>query len=128
TQAWMMVAALLLGITSHPHVGLISPWLLLVLTFVLGLGGAVNNPAWQATTPELVPPADLHAAIALNGVGFNLARSIGPALGGLIVAAAGPWAVFSLNAISFLGVIGVFATWHREPTASDAPDERMLGA
>jgi len=127
TQGWMLVTAAALGILTLLH--LVTPWVLLVLTFVLGVAGAMNNPAWQAMTPELVPPAELAPAVALNGVGFNLARAIGPALGGLIVGATGgSWAVFLLNAISFLGIMVVLYLWRRKPRDSEAPTERMLGA
>src|SRR5262245_12400311 len=103
SQSWMMTVAALLGALTLA--GLITPAGLLGLTFALGLGAALNGPAWQATTPELVPREELPAAVALNGVGFNLARAVGPALGGFVVAAGGPPTAFLLNAASFLGVI-----------------------
>jgi len=85
TAAWMVVAAALLsGLTLT---GWLGPCLLLVLTCLLILGAAMNGPTWQAIVPELVPREELPVAIALNSAGFNLARAIGPALGGLIVAA-----------------------------------------
>jgi MFS family permease len=84
TQGWMLVAASLLGILTF--LDATTPWLLLSLTFALGLGAAMNAPAWQAITPELVGESELRAAVTLNGVGFNVARAIGPALGGLVVA------------------------------------------
>jgi MFS family permease len=87
TQAWMLVAALALGVLTLA--GWTGPWTLLWLTFALGLGSTMNGPAWQAIMPELVPKSELPAAIALNSVGFNLARSVGPALGGLVVGAVG---------------------------------------
>src|SRR5262249_42336032 len=105
-----------------------SPWLLLSMTFALGIGAALNAPAWQAITPELVPAEELPPAVALSGVGLNLARAIGPALGGLLVAAAGPGFVFLLNAASFLGVMAVLRAWRRPPSESALPAERMLGA
>jgi len=85
--------------------GVVTPWRLLTLTFALGLGAALNAPAWQAIVSELVPRADLQAAVTLNGVAFNVARAVGPALGGIVVAVAGVGAVCLLNAISFLGVL-----------------------
>src|SRR4029453_9642754 len=106
--------------------GLVSPWVLLALTFLLNLGGALSAPAWQAIVPQLVPRHELATAVALNSAGFNLARAIGPAIGGLLVAAAGPAAVFMLNAASFLGVIGViYPPRPAPPGASSAP--RPLG-
>ena len=83
--------------------GLLTPWSLLGFTFLIGCGIASNNPAWQASVGDMVPRADLPAAVALNSVGFNLTRSVGPAIGGLIVATAGAAAAFAVNAMSYLG-------------------------
>jgi len=113
TQGWMLAAAGVLGALTV--LGIIGPYPLLWLTFALGLGSAMNGPAWQAIMPELVPKRELPAAIALNSVGFNLARAAGPALGGLVVAAVGAGAAFILNAISFVGVLIVLHWWKREP-------------
>ncbi len=130
--AWMVVAAALLsGLTLT---GWIGPCLLLVLTCLLNVGAAMNGPTWQAIVPELVPREQLPVAIALNSAGFNLARAIGPALGGLIVAAfASVWfgagLVFSLNALSFIAVLMVIYRWKRTPFFKSAlPAERLLGA
>jgi predicted MFS family arabinose efflux permease len=87
TQGWMVVAAAALGIFSR--CGHVSPWTLLVFTFLLGLGAVMNDPAWQAITPEVVSPQRHASAVALNSAGFNVARAVGPALGGIVVAAAG---------------------------------------
>src|SRR5882672_10207660 len=84
-QIWMCVAASAMGVLAL--MGGMTPGRLLLLTFLLGIGTAMSNPAWQAITPELVPPDELPAAVALGAVGFNIARAIGPALGGFIVAA-----------------------------------------
>jgi predicted MFS family arabinose efflux permease len=100
----------------------------LTFTFLLGLGGALNGPAWNVIVPELVPRAEVGAAVSINSVGFNVARAAGPALGGLVVAAAGSGAVFLLNAASFLGVIVVFYRWRRKPRKSVLPAERVVGA
>jgi MFS family permease len=78
-----------MALTGHMTTGR-----LLSLTFLLGIGSAVSNPVWQAITPELVPSEDLAAALSLGGVAVNIARAIGPAIGGFIIAASGPWAVF----------------------------------
>ena len=88
---------------------LITPGLLLGLGLVMGVGVAFNLPAWQALVPDLVPRGMVASAVALNSAGFNVARAIGPALGGVIVATAGPQMGFGLNAISFLAVIAVIA-------------------
>lgn len=122
----MLAAALALGVMTF--LGATTPWLLLFLTFMLGLGAAMNAPAWQAIIPELVPRTELLIAVTLNGVGINLARAVGPALGGIVVAAAGPGAVFLLNAASFVGVMLVLYQWKRAPTKSALPTERLIGA
>jgi MFS family permease len=109
TQAWMLIVAATLGVLTVS--GLTTPWLLLTLAFALGLGAAANAPAWEAITNELVTRPDLPAAITLGAVAFNVARAVGPALGGLLVAAFGSGAVFLLNAVSFLGVIVVLYRW-----------------
>ncbi|HEY0299951.1 MAG TPA: MFS transporter, partial [Rhizomicrobium sp.] len=100
TQLWMFAAAAALGWLAL-HGGL-DAWALLGLTFALGLGAAVMAPAWQAFVPELVQRDELPSAVALGGVSFNLARAVGPALGGLLVAAQGAGAVFLFNAVTFV--------------------------
>jgi MFS family permease len=125
-QGWMVVAAAVLGALTLA--GSTTPWSLLALTFALGLGAAMNAPAWQAITPELVSREEVPSAVALSGVGVNLARAVGPALGGFIVAAAGPAAVFLLNALSCLGIIVVLYRWQRQPRRSALPPEHLLGA
>ena len=111
TQGWMLLSAISLAVLTL--LGLTTPWVLLVLIFCLGLGSALNAPAWQAIIPELVPRSELPAAVSLNSVAFNIARAVGPALGGLLVAALGSGPVFLLNAVSFLGVIVVLYRWRR---------------
>jgi MFS family permease len=109
TQTWMLVVAAAIGALTLT--GAIGPWSLLLLTFALGAGSSMNGPAWSATIPELVPREELAAAVALNSVGFNIARAVGPALGGAIMAASNAGVVFILNAISFLAVIIVLWVW-----------------
>ena len=125
-QGWMLVAAAALGVLTF--VGATTPWILLSLTCALGLGSAMNAPAWQSITPELVSRSELPAGVALNSVGFNIARAIGPALGGFVVSAAGPAVVFLLNAVSFVGVMLVLYQWRRVPQQSAIPTERLMGA
>src|SRR6266550_6682179 len=125
-QAWMVVAAGAMGILALR--GQMTPGRLLSLTFLLGIGTAMSNPAWQAITPELVPSSELPSAIALSGAGINIARAIGPALGGFIVAASGPWAVFFLNAISFVAIMIVIYRWQPAPRKSKLPSEDIIGA
>ena len=105
SQSWMLLTALWLAVLSFAD--LIAPWSLLFLTFSLGVGAALTLPAWQAIQPELVPRAEFPQAVALGALTFNLGRAIGPAVGGVIVATAGPPWVFLLNAVSFLAVVAV---------------------
>jgi MFS family permease len=131
-QTWMLVAAVLLSVFTLG--GGMGPALLLGLTLLLNVGAAMNNPAWQAIVPELVPRTELAGAISLNSAGYNLARAVGPALGGLIVAgfasvAIGAGVTFLINALSFAFVIGVLYAWQRRPLHTSAlPAERMLGS
>ena len=111
TQSWMVVAAGVLGVLTLDHQ--VTPWMLLLFTFILGLGAVMNDPAWQAITPEVVRPENHAPAVALNSVGFNVARAFGPALGGLVIAAAGSGVAFLLNAASFFGVIFFLYRWKR---------------
>ena len=119
TQGLMLAAAALLGVLTLT--GSTGPWTLLGLTFALGLGATMNGPTWQAIMPDLVPNTELPAAIALNSVGFNLARAVGPALGGAVVAAVGAGSAFILNAISFVGVMVVLYLWRRMPDRQPQP-------
>ena len=125
TQGWMVLAAGTLGIlTLRSYVG---PWTLLLFTFLLGLGAVMNDPAWQAITPEIVS-ADQHtSAVALNSAGFNVARAVGPALGGAVVAVAGSGLAFLLNAASFFGVIFFLYRWKR-PHLEEVKTGRVLEA
>jgi MFS family permease len=88
------------SLAALAYFGTILPWSLLAFTFALGTGAALYGPAWQAAVGELVPRQQVPPAVALNSLGFNVARTLGPALGGAIVAAAGPEAAFLFNALS----------------------------
>ena len=126
TQSWMLLMAMMLGALTL--LNLTTPWTLLLLTFSLGIGAATNAPAWQSCMPELVPREDLPGAVALGSVGFNIARAVGPALGGLVIAAAGPGGAFVLNAISFVGVLAVLYRWQHTREQNALPAERFVGA
>ncbi len=127
TQTWM--AAVALTLAALTLLGFTTPGLLLSLTFLLGLGGALNNPVWQTVTPELVPRPELPQALALNSVSFNLARSFGPALGGLLIGAYSAGAAFLLNGLSFLATIYMVWRWQRAPQpTSSLATERVLAA
>ena len=126
SQGWMLLSAAALGVLTL--IGFMSPWILLALTFALGLGAAMNTPAWQAIVPEVVSASELQEAVALNAAGFNVARAVGPALGGLIVAAVGPGPVFLLNAASFIAVMLVVYRWNRQRATSRLPAEHVISA
>jgi MFS family permease len=126
TEIWMFGIAAVLAVTTIA--GAMTPWLLLLLTLALSLGDAVESPAWRAIFPELVNKDDLPAALALNGIEFNLARAVGPGLAGMIIAVIGVAAAFIVNALSFLGVIFVMARWKRPTRKSKLPVETFGGA
>ncbi|WP_353068453.1 MFS transporter [Tunturibacter empetritectus] len=131
-QAWMLASVGVLAVLTF--VGYISPWALLAFTFLLNIGSAMNNPAWQAIVPELVPRELIPDTVSLNAASNNLARAVGPALGGLMVAGfqrvyTGAGSVFALNAVSFAGVIWVLVNWKRIPLFKSAlPSERIAGS
>ena len=125
TQGWMVLASGTLGIMTLTSC--VGPWVLLLFTFLLGLGAVMNDPAWQAITPELVPARQHASAVALNSAGFNVARAVGPALGGVLVAAVGCGSTFLLNAFSFLGVILFLYRWKR-PMEAPRKTQRMWSA
>jgi len=126
TQCWMLVAAGLLAVLTF--VGLMTATTLLGLTFALGVGVAMNSPTWQAITSELVPASELTRAVTLNALPVNIGRAVGPALGGVLVAASGPALVFALNAVSFVAVLVVVYRWRREAPRALLPAERVIGA
>jgi MFS family permease len=105
-----------------------SPALILGLTFALGCGNAVASPSWQAIQPDLVDRSALPQAAALNGLNMNIARALGPAIGGLVVAAAGAGWVFALNALSFVGIAAVVARWRAPEQVRAGPPERLVEA
>ena len=122
-QWLMMVASALLAAVSY--LDALTPWALLAFTFVIGCGRALYGPAWQASVGEQVPPADLPGAVALNSLGFNLARSAGPAVGGVLVATLGVPAAFLANALSNVGLIGILTAWRRPAERRTLPPERV---
>ena len=125
TQSWMIFAAVILGVLTL--LDAINPWTLLAFTFLMGIGAVMNDPAWQAITPEVVSPERHASAVALNSAGFNVARAVGPALGGIVVASAGSGWSFLLNAASFFGVILFLWKWKR-PAPEPLPTRRLHSA
>src|SRR6267154_1708564 len=126
TEAWMVCAAVVLAAVTLT--GVITPWLLLVLTFALSAGDAFETPTWRAILPELVTKEDLPAASALNAIEFNIARAVGPALAGILIATAGVGTAFMVNVASFCGVILVVARWKRPVRKRSTPPETVRGA
>lgn len=122
-QSWMLVVSALLAVTAWA--GWMTPWLLLAFTFALGCATAINGPAWQAAVGDMVPRAILPSAVAMNSMGFNLARSVGPALGGVIVATAGAAAAFLTNAVSYVALLVVLSRWEPELPPKILPRERL---
>ena len=125
-QFYLMATAAALAVFTLLDVT--TPWMLLGITFALGVGAALAMPAWAAIVPDLVRSDELPAAIALNSIGINVARAIGPAIAGLLVAAVGPWLVFALNAVSYIGILAVLLRWKHEHRKSALPAERFFGA
>lgn len=122
-QLAMLIVSAALAITAWA--GMITPWLLLAFTFALGCATAINGPAWQASVGDMVPRAILPSAVAMNSMGFNLARSVGPALGGVIVATAGAAAAFLTNALTYIALLAVLFRWRPDLPAKLLPRERL---
>jgi MFS family permease len=121
-----MVVSIILAVLTF--LGLMTPWLLLSFTFLIGCGTALFNPSWQASMGDIVPRSDLPGAVTLNSMSFNMMRSIGPAAGGLIVALAGAAAAFAVNAISYVPLIVALARWRPERVPNSLPRERFGSA
>ncbi len=127
SQSFMLLAALALAVLALA--GLVTPWVLLGLIFAVGAGQTLTSPTWQTLQPELVAPEDRTQAIALGAVNMNLSRAVGPALGGALYAASSAAALFFVNAVSFVPVIGAVARWRgRARPASAAAPEHVLEA
>ena len=118
TQATMLASVL--GMTASALSGHITPTLLLTFGLLLGVGAAFNAPVWMAMVPDLVPREMVPDAVALNSAAFNAARAVGPALGGIIVALAGPGVAFGINAATYVGVLAVIFSF---PASEWSPQE-----
>jgi MFS family permease len=125
-QAYLMAVAAALAVLTYLE--MTTAWGLLGFIFALGIGTAVMMPAWSAIVPDLVPRDELASAVALNSVAINVSRAIGPAIAGALIAAVGPWLVFVLNALSYIGILAVLLAWRREHHKSSLPAERLLTA
>ncbi len=113
------------ALTALSWFGLVTPPILLALCFVVGSGMALFGPAWQSSVSEQVPAETLPSAVALNGISYNIARSFGPAIGGVVVAAAGAVAAFAANAVLYLPLLVVLFLWRRVTAPSRLPRERL---
>lgn len=117
-QIWMMAVAATLAVLAF--LGKLDHWSLLGLSFCMGLGNAMNAPAWHAVVPEIVSGPQLRPAIALNSAGFNLARTIGPVIGQLLLSLVGVFLLFTINALTYIGVIFAMRAWKRPAEARAA--------
>lgn len=113
------------ALTTLAGLGLVTPNVLLALCFAVGSGSALMGPAWQASVSEQVPSEALPAAVALNGISYNIARSVGPAIGGIVVAGVGVVAAFALNALCYLPLIAALFLWKRITEPSRLPPEKL---
>jgi MFS family permease len=113
------------ALTMLSWFGLVTPEILLLFCFVVGSGMALFGPAWQASVTEQVPSETLPSAVALNGISYNIARSFGPAIGGIVVATAGAVAAFAANAVLYLPLLVVLFLWRRSSEPSRLPRERL---
>src|SRR5690606_16432086 len=125
-QIMLLLVSFALAISTY--MGALSPWMLLGFTFLIGCGGALHNPSWQASMGDIVSRNDLPSAVALNSMSFNLMRSIGPAIGGLIVAAAGAAFAFLFNALSYFTLIIALWRWKPVVAKSSLPRETFGSA
>ncbi|MET0181934.1 MAG: MFS transporter, partial [Caulobacterales bacterium] len=113
------------ALTVLTFLGILTPSLLLIFCFIIGAGGALFGPSWQASVSEQVPKDLLPQAISLNSISFNIARSFGPAIGGALVAAAGAVAAFLVNTLFYLPMITVLFLWKRKQETPRLPPESL---
>lgn len=125
-QSFMLAISAMLTVFAAQ--GWLTPWLLLSFTFLIGCGLAVSGPAWQASVGDIVTRPQLPAAVSLNAMGFNIARTAGPAVGGAIVAAVGGSGAFLFNTLSYIALIVVLLRWRKPPTPRLLPRESLLMA
>ncbi|HET8794623.1 MAG TPA: MFS transporter [Nitrososphaeraceae archaeon] len=127
TQTYLFIVTMILG--SLTIAGLVTPFTLLLLTFMLGLGAAISLPSSIAITLEMVSKPEIPATITLGGVSLNIGRAIGPAIFGFIIASlANPGFVFIINALSFIGLIIILYKWHPSHEKTNMPPEHIVGA
>ncbi|WP_127900967.1 MFS transporter [Solirhodobacter olei] len=122
-QVFMLVVSGVLALLVYT--GMVTPWIVLALTFLTGCGTALYSPAWQASVGDIVPRNLVRGAVSLNSMGFNLMRSVGPALGGVIVAAFGAGAAFAVNTVSYSALITALMRWKAPPRDKHLPREAL---
>jgi MFS family permease len=125
-QVFLLVISIVLAVFAYK--GWLNPWLLLGFTALIGCGTALNGPSWQASVGDMVPREILTSAVSYNNMGFNIARSAGPALGGAIVIATGVSGAFLFNALSKVGLIFVLMRWRPNQRQLALPRERLHSA
>lgn len=116
------------ALAAMAWLGLVTPNILLAFCFIVGCGMALFGPAWQSSVSEQVPPETLPSAVALNGISYNIARSFGPAIGGIVVATAGAVAAFAANALLYIPLLVVLFLWRRVSEPSRLPREKLSRA
>ena len=122
-QLWMMAVSIALALGAGFEV--VTPFTLLLATFLLGMGAALNAPTFQVLVAQMLKPEMLAAAITINAVAFNLARAVGPGLGGSIIVAGGVQSAFVFNALSYLPLLACLLLLRLRPAAADMPKERV---
>ncbi|WP_051558928.1 MFS transporter [Allorhizobium undicola] len=122
-QIFLLLVSALLSVFTY--LGLLTPWSLLAFTFLIGCGTAMNSPSWQASVGDIVSREDLPSAVSLNSMGFNITRSVGPAIGGIIVALAGAAMAFLVNAFSYLAMIYALFRWKPAYPKAALPRENL---
>jgi MFS family permease len=124
--SWMLLIAFCLG--SLTLMGYTTPYMLLSLTFGLGVGSAIFMPAMASIIPDLVPKTELVNALTLNSIAQNMTRAIGPAIAGFLIALSGPWIVFMVNALSFSLILLALLNYQHQQPRSALPSEKFFGA
>lgn len=124
-SAQIAMAVVSAALAVFAYLGHMSPWALLAFTFLISAGSAIQMPAWQSSISDQVPRHELAGAVSLNAFGFNVGRSVAPAIGGAIVAALGAATAFAINAVSYLGLILALHRWRPEVAKSNLPKETL---
>lgn len=125
-QLWMLVVSGIMAVMAL--FGWLTAWNLVAFSFLMGIGNAMNTPAWQAVIPEIVPSSQLRPAIALNSAGFNLARTIGPVIGQILLSLVGVFLLFAINSATYIFVILAMRVWKRPAAPHEGERESFVSA